>query len=224
MKEYGLALSGALLVATISASANQVGIKPDREALNHAYAGKTYSPYAERDFPTFPLWGETHLHTGLSMDAGLFGNRLGLSVQLRIGDTSDITVERSDFSDSLYSGATIANASGATVTDSSFTGDRRSSTVDCRSDGTPRRAGQRGRCRAHRRARLAHAVVRCRRYRRWTVHHCRGQHCSPVDHRQCRSLHLDRRAPRPARTRLLTRWRTQSRYPPPSVPSEKEHP
>jgi hypothetical protein len=40
------------------------------------YSGKAYSPYAERSFPTFPLWGETHLHTGYSMDAGLFGNRL----------------------------------------------------------------------------------------------------------------------------------------------------
>jgi len=40
------------------------------------YSGKAYSPYAGRSFPTFPLWGETHLHTGYSMDAGLFGNRL----------------------------------------------------------------------------------------------------------------------------------------------------
>jgi hypothetical protein len=35
-----------------------------------------YSPYAGRNFPTRPLFGDTHLHTGFSMDAGAFGARL----------------------------------------------------------------------------------------------------------------------------------------------------
>ena len=38
----------------------------------------TYSTYADRNFPTKVLWGDTHLHTNFSMDAGAFGNRLGL--------------------------------------------------------------------------------------------------------------------------------------------------
>ena len=37
----------------------------------------SYSPYAGRNFPDRPLWGDTHLHTTLSFDAGSFGNRLG---------------------------------------------------------------------------------------------------------------------------------------------------
>ena len=37
----------------------------------------SYSPYAGRNFPDRPLWGDTHLHTTLSFDAGAFGNRLG---------------------------------------------------------------------------------------------------------------------------------------------------
>lgn len=41
------------------------------------YPGKGYSPYAQRSFPNNVYWGETHLHTGLSLDAGLFGNILG---------------------------------------------------------------------------------------------------------------------------------------------------
>ncbi len=36
-----------------------------------------YSPYAGRNFPTRPLFGDTHLHTGYSMDAGAFGAKLG---------------------------------------------------------------------------------------------------------------------------------------------------
>jgi hypothetical protein len=46
------------------------------EILNRIYPGKEYSPYAERAFPNQVFWGETHLHTGLSLDAGLFGNIL----------------------------------------------------------------------------------------------------------------------------------------------------
>jgi hypothetical protein len=44
--------------------------------LSDAYSGKSYSPYAGRGFPTMPLWGDTHLHTGNSFDAGAFGARL----------------------------------------------------------------------------------------------------------------------------------------------------
>jgi hypothetical protein len=49
---------------------------PTPEVLSKAYTGKVYSPYAQRGFPEQPLWGDSHLHTNLSMDAGLFGNRL----------------------------------------------------------------------------------------------------------------------------------------------------
>jgi hypothetical protein len=48
-----------------------------KEHAEKAFAEKQlYSPYAGRNFPTRPFFGDTHLHTGFSMDAGAFGARL----------------------------------------------------------------------------------------------------------------------------------------------------
>ena len=71
----GAAATVALCLIGTVALAEQVGITTSKESLSAAYQGEVYSPYAQRTFATFPLWGETHLHTGYSMDAGLFGNR-----------------------------------------------------------------------------------------------------------------------------------------------------
>ena len=38
---------------------------------------RPYSPWAGRNFPSRPYFGDTHLHTSFSMDAGAFGARLG---------------------------------------------------------------------------------------------------------------------------------------------------
>jgi len=47
-----------------------------KDMLSEQYTGESYSPYAGRGFGTTPLWGDTHLHTGNSFDAGAFGARL----------------------------------------------------------------------------------------------------------------------------------------------------
>ena len=36
-----------------------------------------YSPYPEKDFPNRVYFGDTHLHTSYSTDAGMIGNRSG---------------------------------------------------------------------------------------------------------------------------------------------------
>jgi hypothetical protein len=41
--------------------------------LSDKYKGKSYSPYAGRDFSNELLWGDSHLHTGISFDAGTAG-------------------------------------------------------------------------------------------------------------------------------------------------------
>lgn len=51
---------------------------PDKKVLEAAFPKKApYSPYADRHFPERVFWGDTHLHTSYSMDAGAFGARLG---------------------------------------------------------------------------------------------------------------------------------------------------
>jgi len=72
-----VALSLPLIASSAYSSESLEGMVVTKDMLSHKYPGKEYSPYAERDYPIFPLWGETHLHTGYSMDAGLFGARLG---------------------------------------------------------------------------------------------------------------------------------------------------
>ena len=78
----------ASFVAAVPASAQ---FNPTKESLSGLYPGKAYSPYAERKFPSQVYWGDTHLHTGLSVDAGLFGARLGLDDAYRFARGEQVT-------------------------------------------------------------------------------------------------------------------------------------
>ena len=49
-----------------------------------------FSPYAGRDFPTRVLWGETHLHTAVSVDAGTM-NTVGQEEAFRFARGEEIT-------------------------------------------------------------------------------------------------------------------------------------
>ena len=74
-KSTRLLTTAVMLAITLPVAAQDAGA-PTADNLSPLYTGKVYSPYADRNFPERPLWGDTHLHTSLSMDAGLFGNRL----------------------------------------------------------------------------------------------------------------------------------------------------
>ncbi len=61
---------------TGTARATDVGdLDADKAQRGHPKT-VTYSPYVDRSFPTVPLFGDTHLHTAFSFDAGAFGARL----------------------------------------------------------------------------------------------------------------------------------------------------
>jgi Protein of unknown function (DUF3604) len=76
MSSQRLLLAGLMAVSLIApAWAQDVG-SPAKENLEQALPKPAYSPYANRDFPTRPFFGDTHLHTSFSMDAGAFGARL----------------------------------------------------------------------------------------------------------------------------------------------------
>jgi hypothetical protein len=60
------------------------------ENAERAFGGKNYSPYASRGYPTQVFWGDTHLHTAISTDAGMFGNRLGLDEAYRFARGDEV--------------------------------------------------------------------------------------------------------------------------------------
>ncbi len=70
------------LVGLLAITASHAAIAQDSGTLHKADAERVhgsepvYSPYANRNFPTRPFFGDTHMHTSFSMDAGAFGARL----------------------------------------------------------------------------------------------------------------------------------------------------
>ena len=94
MRSFVSCLGAISLVCAlwVRPSTAQIPTPPDGEAgLGHTYTGRVYSPYADRDFPSMVYWGDTHLHTSLSMDAGAFGNRLGLDDAYRFARGEQVT-------------------------------------------------------------------------------------------------------------------------------------
>jgi hypothetical protein len=80
--------------AASAAEHSDVGVAgaADQATLEKVHSTKPiYSPYAGRNFPTRPLFGDTHLHTSFSMDAGAFGARLTPRDAYRFARGEEIT-------------------------------------------------------------------------------------------------------------------------------------
>jgi hypothetical protein len=86
----------ASLATTVPAIAQQPA-QSDIGTLDKEQVGKLfpvkrpYSPYAGRNFPTRPFFGDTHLHTAFSFDAGAFGARLVPSDAYRFAKGEEVT-------------------------------------------------------------------------------------------------------------------------------------
>jgi len=84
-----------VLALTASAAVNAgdtVGLPgPSGETKAPHPGQKHYSPHAGREFPTEVFFGDTHLHTAMSMDAGAFGARLGPVDAYRFARGEEVT-------------------------------------------------------------------------------------------------------------------------------------
>jgi len=92
-------LTAVFLVTSFAQSslADYAGtVKADKEAVKNAIKAPSYSPYAGRNFPTMVLWGDTHLHTSLSLDARAFGVTLGPEEAFRFARGEEVTASYGD--------------------------------------------------------------------------------------------------------------------------------
>jgi hypothetical protein len=90
-------LAGAATLAfTVPALAQQpaqtdIGTFDKEQAAKLFPVKPPYSPYAGRNFPTRPFFGDTHLHTAFSFDAGAFGARLSPSDAYHFARGEEVT-------------------------------------------------------------------------------------------------------------------------------------
>jgi len=93
---FHLASAIVLAIASLGLPVFAAG-QSDVGAVNKAELEKVfpakppYSPYAGRNYPTRPYFGDTHLHTAFSMDAGAFGARLGPTDAYRFARGEEVT-------------------------------------------------------------------------------------------------------------------------------------
>ena len=85
-----IVLTLVTLCGAATVAAQDIGTA-DQEQLKNLISKRPYSPYAGRGFATRVFWGDTHLHTGYSMDAGAFGARLTPADAYRFARGEEIT-------------------------------------------------------------------------------------------------------------------------------------
>jgi hypothetical protein len=80
-----------LLVATALAALGSAAIADEDVPAAFPPATATYSPYLTEDFPNQVFFGDTHVHTTFSADAGMIGNTLGPDEAYRFAKGETVT-------------------------------------------------------------------------------------------------------------------------------------
>ena len=89
-KTIAASIACAIALCPSVALSQDVG-QPRAWKKSDHYKGNAYSPYAKRDFPNRVYWGETHLHTSYSWDAGLVGCTLDPDEAYRFAKGEQVT-------------------------------------------------------------------------------------------------------------------------------------
>ena len=84
-------LAATLSVVVFSAGFSRPTLAQDIQT-EHVLAPKAeYSPYLQHNYPDRVFYGDTHLHTSYSTDAGFIGNRLGPDEAYRFAKGEEVT-------------------------------------------------------------------------------------------------------------------------------------
>lgn len=99
MKKQSVALASVVGLASLclalpapaqDSASSDIGTL-DKATAEKVFAAKpAYSPYAGINFPQRPFFGDTHVHTAASFDAGAFGARLGPRDALRFARGEEV--------------------------------------------------------------------------------------------------------------------------------------
>jgi len=85
-----LSVALCLLLVTAAGESFAQDASPSLDAVSSAHGGTAFSPYVGRNFPPRPLWGDQHLHTDISVDAGTMC-RLGQEDAYRFARGEEVT-------------------------------------------------------------------------------------------------------------------------------------
>src|SRR5262245_4842738 len=82
-----------VVLSAFSVLAQDVGHEREveKETADKVFKEPGYSPYAGRNFPTMVYWGNQHVHTSISMDAGAIGCKVDDEGGYRFSRGEEIT-------------------------------------------------------------------------------------------------------------------------------------
>jgi hypothetical protein len=89
-RRLGIVAGALVAILTSAAFVSAQDQTPTKEGVAQRFDRPAFSPYAGRSYPTKVLWGDTHLHTAVSVDAGTMC-RLGQEEAFRFARGEEVT-------------------------------------------------------------------------------------------------------------------------------------